>query len=71
MRDCSIKFLNSLVTDNTTKKELEIIKFIKKNLISVECNLCSFATYNTQSISKFNIVCKLYFFLSFLGNKAL
>jgi len=30
MRDCSIKFLNSLVTDNTTKKELEIIKFIKK-----------------------------------------
>ena len=30
MRDCSIKFLNSLITDNTTKKELEIIKFIKK-----------------------------------------
>ena len=30
MRDCSIKFLNGLINDNTTKKELEIIKFIKK-----------------------------------------
>lgn len=30
MRECSIKFLNGLINDNSTKKELEIIKFIKK-----------------------------------------
>lgn len=51
MRECSIKFLNSLINDNTTKKELEIIKFIKKCVNE----LCEKKQTTTNASQRINI----------------